>query len=239
MTPVRHIQRLISKRGNEMIQGKPSFPEVQKDDIYVMPDLPEHYRDYSLEVSIPSTLVLPLRITWGPHTIFKISQERVDIDDFLPEELQAYPQENPSFMTRIKRDILFNPLVVGGINSLLQKQFVGFSGKSEADLHTLFETSTEERPVKYNIVSSLSGNMLMKNDIQNTSVDWILTKHVLISNYNESVRFAGEIWKDREGVIWVNRNSGTYQPSEEQLLQFVAYLSQVFPHVIFRADVRI
>lgn len=79
----------------------------------------------------------------------------------------------------------------------------------------------------------------MKNEVQNPYVDWILTKHVLISNYNESVRFAGEIWKDRDGVIWVNRNSGTYQPNEEQLSQFVAYLSQVFPHVTFEADGKI
>lgn len=118
MTPVRHVQRLFPKKPDQAdsVKAPEVSPALDRSEHYIMKDAPEHLRDFTLEVSIPSKLVLPLRITWGPHTIFKISQERVDIDAFLPEELEAYPQENPPLMTRLKRDILFNRFVVGGIN---------------------------------------------------------------------------------------------------------------------------
>jgi hypothetical protein len=94
---------------------------------------------------------------------------------------------------------------------------------------------TKETPNKYNVVATNKRVSLMKNDIKNWLVDWVLSKHVLIANYDEEVRFAGEIWKDIDGVIWVSANSGTYTPNKEQLDNFLKYLCKVFPNAHFKA----
>lgn len=238
LTPVRHIQRKFSKKIQEG-SNSPIPDHILPVGEYVMQHEQHHKSDLTLRASSTSKLAVPFRLLWGPHTIFSVNQDRIDIDDFLPQELQEYSQENPSWSTRIKRDYLFNKYIVGAINSFLQRWYTDFPHKSESDLHNLFETHTVENPCKYNIVSSKSWSMLMKIDVGNKMIDWILTKHVLISNYAKSIRFAWEIWKDQKGVIWVNRNSGTYMPTEASLLAFVEYLKAIFPNVDFRADTQI
>lgn len=232
LTLVRHLQRLFQNKEKWKIATDRKEEPIG----YVMKSEEHHKNDIILKASKTSRLAVPLRLLWWPHTIFSIDQNRVDINDYLTDELKAYPDENPSFLTDVKKNVLFNETIVWWINRLLQKWFVSFPDKKESDIHNLFETDTLEKPCKYNIVSSENGSMLMKVDIWNKMVDWILTKHVLISNYDESVRFAWEIWKDTEGVVWINRNSWTYKPSEKQLTQFIQYLEQIFPNVTFQAD---
>ena len=65
----------------------------------------------------------------------------------------------------------------------------------------------------------------------NKAVDWVLSKHVLVSNYSNDVRFAGEVWKNEKGQIVLNHNSGTYLPSVDELEAAAEYLRQVFPGV--------
>lgn len=192
--------------------------------------------DLSLKVSNPSKIVVPLRIMWWAHTIFTLNQNRVDIDKYLPSTLKAFPQENPSLITKIKKIILFNKYIVSGINKLLQNWTSSFQGKSEFAIHNMFETQNNEKQNKYNIVASKSWLTIAKIDIKNKIADWILSKHVLISNYNDSVRFAWEVWKDKNGIIWVNNNSWTYMPNKEQLSKFIDYLKQIFPNVDIRAN---
>ncbi|MEA3387315.1 MAG: hypothetical protein U9Q66_02835 [Patescibacteria group bacterium] len=75
-----------------------------------------HKKDFDLEVSNVSKISVRLRLLWGPHTIFTLKQNRVNIDDYLNNNLTPYPDNNPSFFTKVKKNILFNNSVVGFIN---------------------------------------------------------------------------------------------------------------------------
>lgn len=195
----------------------------------------DNVSDLNLKISNPSKIAVPLRLIWGAHTIFKLEQNRVDIDKFLPNKLAAYPQEKPSLFTIIKKKILFNKVVVWTINLFLQNWSSEFTGKSQTDLYNMFELNTDKNPCKYNIVASKTWVMLMKINIKNNLVDWVLSKHVLVSNYDESVRFAWEAWKDENWTIWISNDSGTYRPTKDDLDKFILYLKEIFPDVSIKA----
>jgi len=241
MTPIRHLKRWLTSKG---VLRKDSTPKIQEVKVKapsapVMIHQDHHMSDITLTSANTPKISRHFRRLWWAHGVLWIDQDRVNIEDYLTEELKAYPQKKPSFATRLKKHVLYNKTVVGFLNSFIQKWHSDFPNKSEADLHTLFETHSEQRPCKYNVVSWKNGSKLMKIDIEKASVDWVLTKHVLISNYDPNIMFAGEVWKDVNGTVWVNRNSGTYAPSERQLDNFIKYLQAVFPNVDIRADYKI
>ncbi len=63
-------------------------------------------------------------------------------------------------------------------------------------------------------------------------VDWLLSKHVLISGYDDDVRFAGEAWMEHQTdgiIIHLSNNSGTYKPNTEQLIKAAQFVSDAFP----------
>ncbi|CAF0837666.1 unnamed protein product [Didymodactylos carnosus] len=85
---------------------------------------------------------------------------------------------------------------------------------------------------KYNVV--ITGDCLigMHNSVGIKFVDWLLSKHVLMSGYDDDVRFAGEIWMEHrnEGlVLHVSNNSGTYLPTDEQLTATGQYVAAALP----------
>jgi hypothetical protein len=97
------------------------------------------------------------------------------------------------------------------------------------------EGPSHEEAFLYNIVVTGSGIHIARLENRNRRdkkiVNWIMAKHVLISGYDEDVRFAGEIWcceMDGEYVIYLNRNSGTYKPSKDRLIAMADYLRDVF-----------
>src|SRR5262249_47355071 len=88
--------------------------------------------------------------------------------------------------------------------------------QSEPTIVNQLRTHTDEAPAKYNMIVTGTWVRIGRLEGRNKAIDWLLAKHVLLSNYSEDVRFAGEIWKDADGVIHINRNSGTYKPSAER-----------------------
>ncbi len=235
LTPFRHVKRFFQglskkKAGTDGKRPAKAKRTVSESSIEPGP------KDLTLRISNPSWMAVPLRLAWGAHTVFTLEQNRADIDAYLPERLRAFPQENPSAFTRLKKTVLFNRLVVSGVNALLQSRTSVFPGKTESDIRNMFETHDGETPNRYNVVASKSGLMAAKIHAGNRIADWILSKHVLISNYHHDVRFAGEVWKDAEGTIWVNNNSGTYRPDAAQLEAFANYLREVFPNVRVRTE---
>lgn len=63
-------------------------------------------------------------------------------------------------------------------------------------------------------------------------IDWIAAKHVLLSDYDNSLVFACELWtyRDENGqpVVCFNPNSGTYRPDEKRMEAFASYLRDTF-----------
>jgi len=237
-TLCRHIDRALNRKNTPLPKkGATENTDEAIPKAPYMDPLPDEERDIELFAFNTSKTGSLMRLVWGPHAIFKIAQDRVDIDDYLTEPMPAFPQENPSFFTKIKRDYLFNNGMVKRINKHLQKEITSFDKRAESDLFNFLKTDSAQSNNKYNIVASDSGVMLsrVKNSLENPKfrhkmADWILSKHVLVSNYDKDVRFAGELWKDEDGVIWINNNSGTYQPNIEKLEAFQRYLHTIFPH---------
>ena len=238
LTPWRHLNRFLVKKW--IFKRKSIDKNKSEDTSYpqapYMEHADHHMDDITLFAADTPRISRHLRRFWWAHGIIWIKQDRIDINEYLDEKLEAYDQKKPTFATKIKRDYLFNRHVVRLLNFFLQKGYTEFADKTESDIHTLFETDSEVKSCKYNIVATEEWSRLMKVSVNNKKIDWVLTKHVLVSNYDENVRFAWEAWKDSEWIIWINRNSWTYAPSEKQLDQFIQYIGDIFPNVIFKAD---
>jgi hypothetical protein len=67
----------------------------------------------------------------------------------------------------------------------------------------------------YNFVITEESMTLAK--IGDTRIQNFASKHAVISDHDPTVKVAGELWVD--GVVHINNNSGTYQPTEEILRQ--------------------
>ncbi len=204
----------------------------------VAPALPEqqYCADIRVRVSRSSGLGTLLRQLWGAHTLFESQQDRVKLADFLPSLLKPFPQPNPSMATRAKKMVLFSRPVIWLIRRVLAKGYFAIGAKSERDIYDMLRTDSEKSPNKYNLVITRSRIIISRINVGVKLIDWILSKHVLISGYDPQVAFAGELWKDANGVIHINRNSGTYQPSEEMLDEALAFMRAVFPHLTFVKD---
>ncbi|MBU6452443.1 MAG: hypothetical protein KGS72_11730 [Cyanobacteria bacterium REEB67] len=194
-------------------------------------DLP-YETDIAIKVSRTSAAGTLLRQVWaGSHAFFEGTQERIKSEDYLTETLQPFPQANPSFVTRLKKGVLFSRPVVYAIRHFLAHRYTDVGVHSERDVHNMVRTHSEAAPNKYNVVLTTRRIILARISVGAKLIDWILSKHVLMSGYAKDVIFAGELWKDAEGTFWLSPNSGTYQPTVAQLEAAAAYLRKVFPHL--------
>lgn len=191
---------------------------------------PDQLQSYDLEVSEPSQLGLLLRLLWGPHSLFEIPLADGTVDSYLPDRLQSFPDPDPSFATRLKKNVLFNKGMVSMIRSQLSDNYRRIEGLTHDLLLNMLRTSSDEYPNKYNFVVTGNRLIVMKLDIYNGYVDWVMSKHVLMSGYSDDVRFAGEIWKTADGKIHFNNNSGTYKPGSD-LTAATELFEMLFPGV--------
>ena len=201
------------------------------------PQLPPTHskQKHELSVSNPSKLGLLLRMLWGPHSLYELRQNRIHIDHYLKENLKEFPQEDPNFATKLKKNFLFSKPVIQFIRNHLSKNYTSFPQMTTKSLFDMMETSTKENDSRYNIVITKEKITVSKLDIKYKYVDWLMNKHVLLSKYSNQVRFAGEVWKTEDGTIYINNNSGTYQPNASQLQAASQYLRSIFPDLKIEA----
>jgi hypothetical protein len=200
--------------------------------ITMFPEDIECEEKLTLLISNPSRFGMLLRFIWGPHVLFQVkqSQESNKIDEYLPEKLKEYNKKSPNLFTRIKKNIIFSKPVIKFMRRHLIKSQEVVQNNSEKELFNMIRTNTEKTPHKYNIV--ITGDLItvIKLEIKYGFVDWVLSKHVLSSGYSGDVRYAGEFWKDKDGFILFNNDSGTYMPTAEQMFRAEKFLKQVFPN---------
>lgn len=171
---------------------------------------------YDMDVSEPSRFGTMLRLLWGPHALHEVHLPPGLVDQFLPDVLTAYP--NPSFLSKIKMNGPFSPPMIGLMRAHLAPNYKRVSGIPHNYLLDMLRVHSAEIPNKYNFVVTGDRLIIMKIDIFSGAVDWILSKHVLMSGYSDDVRIAGEVWKTADGTLHFNIDSGTYQPNEEKVL---------------------
>ncbi|CAF2156249.1 unnamed protein product [Rotaria magnacalcarata] len=234
---ITSLGRTCNKIVNECLPSKSHAraPLLEAKDVPVKPTVVGNCGSLTrLEISHPDFFGATIRKVIGSHTLFKLTanKEQVDINNFLPQTLRAFAMKNPSLMTRIKKFILFSRPVVTIIRSHLASCWDDHGYFSPGPLASMMSMHTTAEPHPYNIV--ITGDFLigMHNSPGLKAVDWILSKHVLISGYDDDVRFAGEAWMvhQEEGLILhLSNNSGTYQPNDEQLENAGKYVSAALP----------
>lgn len=227
-----YLMKIQDKLGLALF--KEAQPQLQKpiyEPVVVRPQIPEdQIRDYNLRVSEPSKLGTILRLLWGPHTLFEIDLPSETINQALPDTLKAFPDPNPSTVTRLKKHFLFSQTMVGLIRSQLSHSYMNVGPQGHDRFFDMIRTHDDNYPNKYNFVLTGDRLIVMKLELGNEKADWVLSKHVLMSNYSSDVRLAGELWKSADGTIHFNNNSGTYKPGSD-LSNALSLFEKLFPGV--------
>lgn len=196
-------------------------------------------------ISRPSWCGVWLGFLLGQRPIFSTETDVPIEASVLQDALPAFPGELDS-VTKLKRYILFSRPVVWLIRRHLIRsidQYTDVPRQSIVEMLRRSDGPSHKEAFLYNIVVTGSGISIARLENRNGRdrkiVNWLMAKHVLISGYNKDVRFAGEIWcckLDGEFVIFLNRNSGTYKPTEERLVAMTDYLSNVFGAKVVISD---
>lgn len=235
-TPIRHLKKatVTPEQKKTALENAAQVVEINEKLAAENPSAKPSDNTYIIETSEPSKLGRLARSFWGDHTIFRITltgEGKPDIATFLPKTLQEFPNENPDFFTKFKKNWLFSPTVVQFIGSNMAPTYSAPKTIDEAQITGLMEASTEEKPNKFNFVLTDSHMIIGKLNAGYKWADWILSKHVLLSNYAKNVRYAGEMWKTADGVIHINNDSGTYKPTLDDMGQALKFAQALFPNL--------
>lgn len=222
------LQKLYSVK-NKFLK-KEETKEILEEKVVLFPDNIECKKDLTLTVSKPGKFGILFRWLWGPHAFFEV-KNTTKTEELLPITLNAYAGKKKTFINYMKQYVLFSKPMIKFIRRHLCKDQVVFEESNEKDLYNMIRTHTDNIPNKYNLVITKDSISIIKIDIQYSTVDWVLSKHVLLSGYSKDVRFAGEFWKDINGVIHFNNNSGTYMPAYCTLKPTKEILNQLFPNI--------
>jgi hypothetical protein len=251
---VAGLKNAITAPGRWLGFGKSDVP-VARNTVAVAPALPDgvdYLNDITVHVSQAGRIGSWIRQLWGSHALFEVTQTRVNPDTYFNQALDPFPQANPDRITRLKKHLLFRPMVVNFLLWILAPHYKNIGTRDERAVYDMLRTSSDEVPEKYNVVvirtetDGKIGSRIILSRINAGShsrsiggkisrkwaktADWILSKHVLMSGYDPKVMYAAECWKSPDGTIHVNMNSGTYQPKKDQKEQAVLFTQAVFPH---------
>jgi hypothetical protein len=239
------LGRTYNKVLNECLSSNPKgrAPLLDAKDIPMNPILQSDHLNslITLQISHPGRFGAIIRKIWGSHTLFKIipNEDKIDINKYLPETLRAFPLENPDLFTRIKKNFLFSRFVVMILRNEMASLWDDHGLFTSGSLASMMSIHTKDHPHPYNIV--ITGNYLIgmhNNPFLNSKlVNWLLSKHVLISGYDDDVRFAGEAWMEHQSnglTLHLTNNSGTYKPNKEQLDNAAKFLNDALPGLIIQ-----
>ena len=202
-----------------------------EDVVTLFPEDITNLSTFDMTISKPSKIGLYGRFIWGPHVFFEIKQNEEQINKLLPLKLKEYEAKKNTFINLTKQHILFSEYMVNFIRKNLIKEKEQINNCTEKELYNMMRTDTKNKPHKYNLVITNNTISVIKIGIKYKFIDWILSKHVLLSGYSKEVRFAGEFWKAEDGCIYFNNNSGTYEPNKEAVHNAEILLKNIFPNV--------
>lgn len=256
-TPFAHFKQLTQtqtakeQRSTEAAHIRATTPEYlltghQED--------PKHPIEISTAKTSPTGALLRRHIS--PHILFSIQLNNTNTEKFLPSKLKPFDQKNPDLITRIKKDVLFPPSMAKKINNLMADSYDGPTQITGPELLSLLANQGLEHAKKYNPHHNTNLNNNPAETQQETqryncvitdnnlklgqlktgceAVDDVLSKHVLLAEY-EDVRFAGELYV-KDNTLYLTRNSGTYRPTETHLEKAVSLLRKQFPTLTVKGD---
>ncbi len=194
-------------------------------------------RAHSLAVSVsrPSLFGTLSGQVLGPHNIYDVqTTDRADLNAFLPKPITAFEKSKNDLFTRFKQQWAFREAHVKWLRKHLIHEMLSPRMMSVADIFRTLPTHTDAAPAKFNLVVTPTNiSISFLNGGLSKIMDWIMTKHVLVAGYNPDVRFAGEIFKGIDGRVYITNDSGSYQPTHEQLDAIIAFMTLQFPGIEF------
>ncbi len=255
--PWRHFKKLpvVSRIVDAIPKFRSRVPYKREQIAPALPHNRPYCKDIRIRVTAAPAAGQALRQLWGPHALFEGLVDRVNVDEYFARALRPFPQKNPSISTILKKNLLFSRPVIWLIRKILgASTYHEIATVSERDIYDMLRTQAGSRN-KYNMVVVRSpplspGNnptvrvIIARITVGSKLVDWVLSKHVLMSGYlwspygdcevdktQQYVVWAGECWKDADGIIRLSGNSGTYQPKSEEDESMVALGKAIFPNL--------
>jgi len=183
----------------------------------------------NIETSKTTALGGAIRQLMSPNILMDVNIEPALIHQYLPEKLPPFPHPNPDLSLRIKKDLLFNPLIASTIYKQMVVSFNGHHSVKIPDLLSFLSDHSNGESGIFNCIITDSSLLLSPTKVSCEPIDIVLSKHVFMSQYKD-VRFAGELRIDGDAIL-INRNSGTYIPEEKHLSGAIELLNEVFPNV--------
>jgi hypothetical protein len=127
----------------------------------------------------------------------------------------------------------------------MANRYVELGEVNERDIYDMLRTDSPKKRNVYNLVVTNKRIIVVRTSVRMRVIDWVLSKHLLASGYlgtedndgDEFVVFAGEVRKMIDGRIVLNGDSGTYQPTEEEVLAAGAFMCAVFPHLPVEVEI--
>lgn len=226
------------------VPAKPVDPLVCE----VAPPLPAdlaYEGGFQVKASMPSPIGIFLRQFIGAHTMTEGTQTRVDPLQYFHRKLRPFPQANPNFVTRMKKRLLFSRPMIKFLRWIMANRYVELGAVNERDIYDMLRTDSPKKRNVYNLVITNLRIIVVRTSVRMRIIDWVLSKHLLASGYLgtedddcvEYVLFAGETRKVVDGRIVLNGDSGTYQPTEEEVLAAGEFMSAVFPHLPIEVEI--
>lgn len=231
-SPGRTVRKVYQRHAERV--PAPVFGEQQQ--LHLLSDRWDDPVLMPVGISRPSLLGAHLGFIFGERPVFQVMPLVPIESEVLSTPLKPFPGKLDR-ITKLKKYVLFSKPVIW----LLRRHVVAATEYHDAprralvDMLRLSAGPDREAAFIYNIV--VTGRYVRITRLENRNgrdhkfINWILAKHVFVSGYDPDVRFSAEAWcfiANNQRVVALNRNSGTYKPSEERLLATAQYLSKVF-----------
>jgi len=191
-------------------------------------------------ISRPSYVGAHLSFVLGEHIIYHTWPSNVLDAPELSTPLKSFPGKLNK-VTKLKKYLLFSRPSIWFIRRHLAattERYEAIPSGVIVDMLRISETSDpkHEATFKYNLVMTSDEIRITTLENRNkrdiSKLNWILSKHVLVSGYHPDVRYACEIWRcldeNGESVIYLNSDSGTYKPGPERKAPAADFISKTY-----------
>lgn len=196
-----------------------------------------------VKISVTSYLGDMAARVWGRHSIYEINlaDKKTEImNAFGNHSLKPFPNENPSLMTRMKRDFLFSQTAINFLRSQMASRYNTEKLNTQELLDLL--KSTEGARLNYTLFADriVFGRVSLPKAEEGykQAADWALSKHALLAG-REEVLCAGELWYDQASdQFFINDDSGTYFPKPDDVKKMAKLANETFKTDRFTAFVK-
>lgn len=197
-----------------------------------------------ISINVPSPFGVNLAYLGrvGPQPEFSVELPQRIGHPLLQRPLKPFDRKLDK-ITFLKSKVLFSPLTCWLMGNVLERDIATTDHIPVSVVAKMLACAPNENPdplYKYNFVltpTRLKIKRLLANDgRENKFLAWMLAKHVLLSRWRKDVIAAGELWVceiNGELGIFINGESGSYQPTYAQITAVTMVLSEMLGVDVF------